>query len=131
MKRDEITALGPGKPTDDAIATAMGWQPARARWINYWRDGKRIIRQWRPSTDWGDTGYLVDGIISHPLRTLRQISGRDPTNHVVFQAEVEALDHFGPGPLPIVYFRASAGDPKMAICKAFLLMVYGLYELKG
>jgi hypothetical protein len=48
MTRDEILSLTPGKHADDAIAVAMGWQPARARWINYWRDGKRIIRQWRP-----------------------------------------------------------------------------------
>jgi hypothetical protein len=126
MTRDEILSLEPGKQTDAAVAVAMGWQQIGRG--NTWRDGKRIIRGWQPSTDWSDTGYLIDRIIANPFRRLTQVSGYGVDNHVMFWVEIKALDHFGPGPLPVVNFWVRADDPQMAVCKAFLLMQYGLYD---
>jgi hypothetical protein len=124
MTRDEILSLEPGKQTDAAVAVAMGWKQVGRG--NIWRDGKRIIRKWQPSTDWSDTGYLIDRIIANPFRALYQIS-----KQTLFYCKVEATDHLGPGPLPFAIFRATADDPQMAVCRAFLLMQYGLYDSGG
>jgi hypothetical protein len=130
MTRDEILSLEPGKQTDAAVAMSMGWKIVQGRRPGLWRNGKQIRSRWKPSTDWSDTGYLIDRIIANPLRRLTQVAGYGVDNRVIFWAEIKALDHFGPGPLPVVNFWARADDPKMAVCRVFLLMQYGLYDQK-
>jgi len=139
---NEILMLQPGAKADDMVAEAMGWtkatikkprprrdddsRPLALSSGQFWFDGNIIVQTWRPSTDWRDTGRVIDLIISNPLNTLYQVTGRELPNRY---AVIRVLDYFGPGPQPIVEFMVFDIHPKLAVCKAFLRFVHGYYEV--
>lgn len=141
MTLEEILALKPGKQTDDLTAECLHWKrvvvsrrgggreddgrrAGRERNVVYaWSDGQRIITNWSPSTNWQDTGRLMEIFGSNPLMTVRLVMGGENPGAVI-----EAIDFFGPGPHPRIWFAAPDSDPKLAICKAVIRMGNRLYE---
>lgn len=126
MTRDEILAMPAGDRMDELVAQGLGWKRVRFGRKYVWREPSGFMRRaWCPSSSWSDAGTLIDILAHAPLITVRMAAGWRGT-----QAEIEANDFFGPGPVPVVYYRAKADDPRLALCRASLLMAYAPAEFE-